>query len=257
MGTPSQNIGTASGDSLASGVGNPLSKAIATGPGIANASSIGQSRFRVPGTAPGVANASAVGKTVRLTTGTAPGVANASAVGKGIGRAIATTAGTSSAVAEARSSAKSVGTAGGTSVAAAATPSTGVSGGGIANASSWAACRKTQKFKLSSSGISRQACSIASSISKATVLAMMPSVLDKTKAIVLETGEVISLESYTDNQIRANIRNKVWVYYETKMPRRMFLTNPNWSVTSFDPRTRNVCVQIETSSGSSVINITA
>lgn len=93
-------------------------------------------------------------------------------------------------------------------------------------------------------------------LSKNTLLAMLPSSLDTTKGIIKETGEIIDLTNLSENVIKTNIKNKVWVYYEELLPRRMLLTNPNWTITSFNPKRRNVCVIISTNSGDRVLNFT-
>lgn len=88
------------------------------------------------------------------------------------------------------------------------------------------------------------------------MLGMLHSNLDKTKAIVVETGAVLSLGNYTQDEINTNINNKIWVYYENESPRKMFLLNPNWVINSFDPATRNVCVAMTTQSGTRTFNLT-
>lgn len=100
------------------------------------------------------------------------------------------------------------------------------------------------------------ACSINQRLSKNTLLAMLPNNLDKTKAIVLATGEIISLENISESTILSNINSKIWTYYDKSLPRRILLTNPNWTITSFNPQLRNVCVTIYANSGIRYLNFT-
>ena len=101
-----------------------------------------------------------------------------------------------------------------------------------------------------------QPCTNLATLPKATLLAMLNSNLDKSKAIVVETGQVISISNLSQNIINSNINNGTWVYYELLLPRRMFLTNPNWTIVSFDSMSRKVCVDISASSGTRRLNFT-
>lgn len=104
--------------------------------------------------------------------------------------------------------------------------------------------------------ISPQACSNPYTLPKSTLLAMLKSNLDYTQAVVVATGEVINLSGISKNVIQTNINNKVWVYYEQLLPRKMLILNPNWKINSFDPMSRNVCVSIFANSGTTVLNFT-
>lgn len=99
-----------------------------------------------------------------------------------------------------------------------------------------------------------QACSNPYTLPKSTLLAMLSSNPDKSRAIVTATGEVIDISAETKNVIQTNINNGVWVYYEESLPRKLLLLNPNWTVNSFDPESRNVCVTIFAKSGPRVLN---
>ena len=101
-----------------------------------------------------------------------------------------------------------------------------------------------------------QPCTNLETMPKATLLAMLPSYPDTSKAIVVETGEILNLANYEQNIIKHNINNGTWVYYESLLPRRMFLTNPNWTIVSFDAMSRNVCVDIFAISGKRRLNFT-
>lgn len=101
-----------------------------------------------------------------------------------------------------------------------------------------------------------QACSNIANLNKPTLLAMLPSKVDRSRAIVVETGTVIDITDISQNIINTNINNHTWVYYEEKLPRRMLLTNPNWTIVSFDPLSRNVCVDIFAVSGKNRLNFT-
>ena len=101
-----------------------------------------------------------------------------------------------------------------------------------------------------------QPCTNLQTLPKATLLAMLNSKVDDSKAIVVETGEVIILSNVSENIINKNINNRTWVYYELLLPRRMLLTNPNWTIVSFDGSSRNVCVDIFAISGKIKFNFT-
>lgn len=103
----------------------------------------------------------------------------------------------------------------------------------------------------------KQACAAQQyRLSKTSFLASLYSRLDETKAVIVETGEVLILANYTQDEITTNINNKTWVYYETESPRKLFILNPNWTVDSFDPATRSVCVTITSNTGSRKLNFT-
>lgn len=101
-----------------------------------------------------------------------------------------------------------------------------------------------------------QPCTNLYSMPKVTLLAMLNSKLDTTRAIVTSTGEVIDISNLAQNIINQNINNGTWVYYELLSPRRMLLVNPNWSIVSFDPMSRKVCVNIIAKSGTRHLNFT-
>ncbi len=94
-----------------------------------------------------------------------------------------------------------------------------------------------------------QACSAQHRLSKNTLLAMLISQVDTTKVIVVASGEVIPTNQVSQDDLDYNLNNKTWVYYENLMPRRMLLTNPNWTINSFNPVNKQVCVQIFAQSG--------
>lgn len=94
-----------------------------------------------------------------------------------------------------------------------------------------------------------QACFATHRLSKSTLLAMLISQVDTTKVIVVASGEVISVDQVSQDDLDYNLNNKTWVFYENLMPRRMLLTNPNWTINSFNPANKQVCVQIFAKSG--------
>ena len=94
-----------------------------------------------------------------------------------------------------------------------------------------------------------QACLPDQRLSKNSLLAMLNSQLDTSKAIVVATGAVIDISEMPLTEINPHINDRSWVYYEESMPRRMLLTNPEWQITSFNPASRQVCVQMFTKSG--------
>lgn len=100
------------------------------------------------------------------------------------------------------------------------------------------------------------ACSKTERLPKATLLAMLSSNPDFSRAVVVATGEVVNLAGIPKNVVQNNINSKVWVYYEQAVPRKLLLLNPNWAINSFDPVSRNVCVTISTNSGTRVLNFT-
>ena len=58
------------------------------------------------------------------------------------------------------------------------------------------------------------------------------------------------------NNVLKYINNRTWLYYEQSMPKRILLTNPNWTIDSFDSRSRNVCVTMNANSGYRNLNFT-
>lgn len=101
-----------------------------------------------------------------------------------------------------------------------------------------------------------QPCTNLETLPKATLLAMLNSKIDNSKAIIAKTGKIIDISNISQNIINTNINNGTWIYYEMLLPRRMFLTNPEWTIVSFDPMSRNVCVDIFAKSGTRRLNFT-
>jgi len=85
---------------------------------------------------------------------------------------------------------------------------------------------------------------------------MLSSKLDTSRVIVAATGEIIDVSGLAASEINSHINDGSWVYYEELLPRRMLLTNPNWQITSFNPKSRSVCVQIFAVSGMRALNFT-
>ena len=104
--------------------------------------------------------------------------------------------------------------------------------------------------------IKKQACSNPYILPHSTLLSMLESKLDTTKAIVVGTKKVVDLTGLDFHQYQPKIESGEWVYYEEYQPRRMLSTNTNWNIISFDPPTRFVCVQIFNPSGTRLLNIT-
>lgn len=108
----------------------------------------------------------------------------------------------------------------------------------------------------------KQACSAQDRLSKVSFLAMLYSNIDETRVLEIATGKVISLtertrrSDYEQALLEENLQSGAWVYYEQELPRRLFIANPNWSIASFDPATRNVCISMVTGSGTRVFNMT-
>jgi hypothetical protein len=101
-----------------------------------------------------------------------------------------------------------------------------------------------------------QACSVNQRLSKNTFLTMLDSQIDTSKVIVLSTGKVLNTNNINSSTIQNNINNGIWTYYEKSLPRRLFLTNPNWQIISFDSSSRNVCVKMTSPSQTIIFNIT-
>ena len=104
--------------------------------------------------------------------------------------------------------------------------------------------------------LSKQSCQPDQNLRNKTLLAFLPSQIDTSKAIVVGTGQVIDISQMAHEDIYSNFNNGTWVYYEKLQPRRMLVSNNNWTVVSFSPRTRLVCIYIQTNSGSRMLNIT-
>lgn len=102
----------------------------------------------------------------------------------------------------------------------------------------------------------RQACQPGQRLSKNNLLAILPSKINKDKGIIVSTGEVINLVGIPQTTINNYLNDNTMVYFEELMPRRMLLTQPNWTVKSFSPDSTLVCVQIFTNSGMRMLNFT-
>jgi hypothetical protein len=104
--------------------------------------------------------------------------------------------------------------------------------------------------------LNRQACVPDQRLAKATLLAMLDSKLDTTRAIVVSTGEIIDISQLPPTEILPHINDGTWVFFEELLPRRMLVINKNWQIVSFYPRTRMVCVKIFANSGMRLLNFT-
>lgn len=101
-----------------------------------------------------------------------------------------------------------------------------------------------------------QACLPDQRLSKLSLLAMLDSHIDTSKIIVVSSGEIIDVSQMAQTEINPNVNDGTWVYYEDRLPRRMLVANQNWRITSFNPASRRVCVQIFANSGMRVLNFT-
>ena len=101
----------------------------------------------------------------------------------------------------------------------------------------------------------RQACSSTQRLSKKSLLSMLHSNQDRTRGIIVSTGEVVNLEGLPQNTINNYLKNGTLVYFEESQPRQMLLLQPNWAISSFDPENREVCVQMYTNSGMRPLSI--
>lgn len=101
-----------------------------------------------------------------------------------------------------------------------------------------------------------QACQPDQRMSKSTLLAVLSSRIDYDQAIVVKTGQIIDIKKFDQKTINKNIKEKIWIYYEINQPRRMLLLNNNWSITSFFPSEKNVCVRLDSPAGPRVLNFT-
>jgi hypothetical protein len=104
----------------------------------------------------------------------------------------------------------------------------------------------------------KQACSSFENLSKKTLLSMLPTDVDASRAIVLSTGQVIDISNYSQSTINQLLKQKTIVYYEKLQPRRMLLTtiDSNWSINSFNARTRVACIQIYSKTGTRFLSVT-
>jgi len=104
----------------------------------------------------------------------------------------------------------------------------------------------------------KQACSSFENLSKNTLLSMLPTDVDTSRAIILSNGQVIDISNYNQSTINQLIKQKTIVYYEKLQPKRMLLTTPdnNWSITSFNSKTRIACIQIYSDNGTRFLSIT-
>ena len=101
-----------------------------------------------------------------------------------------------------------------------------------------------------------QACLPGQMLSKTSLLALLPSKIDTTRIIVTATGQIIDVSQLPQIDINPHLNDGSWIYYETLLPRRMLLTNPEWQITSFNSTSRRVCVQIFAEAGMRVLNFT-
>jgi hypothetical protein len=101
-----------------------------------------------------------------------------------------------------------------------------------------------------------QACLPDQRLSKNTLLALLPSKLDTSRVIVVGTTQVIDISNLPAETVNSHLNDGSWTYYETLLPRRMLVENSNWTITSFNPKSRNVCVNIVAPSGVRYLNFT-
>jgi len=101
-----------------------------------------------------------------------------------------------------------------------------------------------------------QACLPDQRLSKPSLLAMLDSHIDTSKVIVVSSGEIIDVSQMAQTEINPHLNDGTWIYFEDRYPRRILLTNQNWRITSFNPASRLVCVQIFATSGMRVLNFT-
>jgi hypothetical protein len=104
--------------------------------------------------------------------------------------------------------------------------------------------------------IKRQACSNPYTLSRSTLLAMLESKIDTTKAIVVGTDRIIDITNMDYHEYKPKINSGEWAYYEEYQPRRLLISNPDWSIISFDPPTRFACVQLNSPKGTRILNFT-
>lgn len=97
----------------------------------------------------------------------------------------------------------------------------------------------------------KRACSPVHRLSKATFLAMLTSNVDTDNIRVVATGEVISLSNVDEIDVEKNINKGIWERIELSYPRKLYLEldNDDWDIISFNPESREVCVEIRTSNG--------
>lgn len=96
----------------------------------------------------------------------------------------------------------------------------------------------------------RNACSSNNPMSKKTLLALLPSKIDPDHVLVAATGEVLDVTDQPPKTINSNFRSKIWLPIEESSPRKLLLYNEDkWEITSFDPQTRQVCVNYTNSAG--------
>lgn len=100
------------------------------------------------------------------------------------------------------------------------------------------------------------ACQPDSRLSKNSLLALLDSQIDEDKAVVAATGQVLDISAESATTVTANMRNGVWLPFETSSPRKLLLYTQDWTITSFDPRTKQVCVTINANSGPRTLGIT-
>lgn len=89
----------------------------------------------------------------------------------------------------------------------------------------------------------RQACSTDQPLNKATLLALLPSVVDTTNVVEVSTGKTISVQGQPQTLINSNVKAGVWKLIELQSPRKLLINSSNWSIVSFDTHTGAVCVR--------------
>lgn len=99
-----------------------------------------------------------------------------------------------------------------------------------------------------------RACLPDERLSKSTLLAMLPSHIDYKKVIEKSSGQIINIENMDQTEVNPRINDGSWVYFEDLQPRRILLTSKSWRILSFNPSSRNVCVQMFNQSG--MVNFT-
>jgi hypothetical protein len=100
-------------------------------------------------------------------------------------------------------------------------------------------------------------CSGNQTLSQKSLLAYLPSKIDSTTVIVASTGRTMSITDQLPATIKKNLQAGIWLPVELNSPRKLLLYNEsNWVITSFDPSSRLVCLDLYNPTGIRHLTIT-
>ena len=104
--------------------------------------------------------------------------------------------------------------------------------------------------------MNKTACSGQERLNKKTLLGLLPSKIDTSKVVVTATKRPLDVTGVPNSTIFANLRDGIWLPFEEILPRRFLLYADHWSIKSFNPRTRECCITMESPAGTHTLSVT-